>query len=249
MRRLLLGLAGIAITLGIWEAIGRHVGDALLAPPSAVVMQFGPQLFDGSVLPVLAGSLQQMAIGFGLAYAFGVPLGVLMGRSKVADALAQPWLSMAVVTSIAALVPLFILMFGTGSSFRVAIVFFAAVWFVTLTVYQGARGIEPRWLEVGRAFGAEPTQSFSKIMLPALYPYLLIAARIGLIHSIRAMVVAETFVVVGYGALIHNSGLSVSTAPLLGLLLLLMVLGIGVSWGLRKASSLVAPWYEDRRTA
>ena len=86
-------------------------------------------------------------------------------------------------------------------------------------------------------------------MLPALYPYLLIAARIGLIHSIRAMVVAETFVVVGYGALIHNSGLSVSTAPLLGLLLLLMVLGIGVSWGLRKASSLVAPWYEDRRTA
>jgi NitT/TauT family transport system permease protein/sulfonate transport system permease protein len=63
------------------------------------------------------------------------------------------------------------------------------------------------------------------------------------------MVVAETFVVVGYGALIHNSGLSISTAPLLGLLLLLMVLGVGVTWMLRKASSFIAPWYEDRRSA
>jgi ABC-type nitrate/sulfonate/bicarbonate transport system permease component len=247
MRRLGLGLAGVAIALGVWEIAGRLFGDALFAPPSAVFIQFGPQLFDGSVLPVLAASLRQMLIGFGLAYVLGVPAGVLMARSKTVDALLHPWLSMGVVTSIAALVPLFILMFGTGFSFRVSIVFFATIWFVVLTVYQGARGIEPRWLEVGRAFGAGPIQSFAKIMLPALFPYLLIAARIGLIHAIRAMVVAETFVVVGYGALIHNSGLSVSTAPLLGLLLVLMVLGIGVTWGLGRASSLVAPWYEDRR--
>jgi len=249
MRRLWLGLVGVALVLGVWELAGRLLGDALFAPPSAVIAQFVPQLFDGSVLPVLGGSLRQMAIGFGLAYAFGVPAGVLMARWKTIDALLHPWLSMGVVTSIAALVPLFILMFGTGFSFRIAIVFFATIWFVVLTVYQGARGIEPRWLEVGRAFGAGPFQSFAKIMLPALYPYLIVAARIGLIHAIRAMVVAETFVVVGYGALIHNSGLSVSTAPLLGLLLLLMVLGVGMTWALRRASSLVAPWYEDRRTA
>jgi len=249
MRRLWLRLAGIAIALGVWELVGRHFGESLFAAPSLVIAQFVPQLFDGSVLPVLAGSLRQMSIGFALAYALGVPAGVLMARSKTVDALLHPWLSMGVVTSIAALVPLFILMFGTGFSFRVAIVFFATVWFVALTIYQGARGIEPRWLEVGRAFGAGPIQSFSKIMLPALFPYLLIGARIGLIHAIRAMVVAETFVIVGYGALIHNSGLSVSTAPLLGLLLLLMLLGIVVTWVLRKASSLIAPWYEERRTA
>jgi ABC-type nitrate/sulfonate/bicarbonate transport system permease component len=245
----LLRFAGVAIALGIWEIAGRHFGEALFAPPSAVITQFVPQLFDGSVLPVLGNSLRQMLIGFALAYAVGVPAGVVMARSKTADALLHPWLSMGVVTSIAALVPLFILMFGTGFSFRIAIVFFAAVWFVALTVYQGARGIEPRWLEVGRSFGAGPLPTFLKILLPALFPYLLVSARIGLIHSIRAMVVAETFVIVGYGALIHNSGLSISTAPLLGLLLLLMVLGVGVTWALNRASSLIAPWYQDRRAA
>ncbi|MBC5809755.1 MAG: ABC transporter permease subunit [Candidatus Eremiobacteraeota bacterium] len=249
MKRSLLPLGGIALVLLLWEVAGRRLGDALLAPPSAVIVQFVPQLFDGSVLPVLADSLRQMLIGFGLAYAFGVPAGVLMARSRTFDALAHPWLSMGIVTSIAALVPLFILMFGTGFSFRVSIVFFAAVWFVALTVYQGARGIDPRWLEVGRAFEAGPLQSFWKIMLPALCPYLIIAARIGVLHAIRAMVVAETFVVVGYGALIHNSGLSVSTAPLLGLLLVLMALGALATWILRRASSWIAPWYQERASA
>jgi len=117
---------------------------------------------------------------------------------------------------------------------------------VILAVYHGARGIEPRWLEVGRAFGAGPVQSFWKIMLPALFPYLFAGARIGLTHAIRAMVVAEMFVIVGFGALIHNAGLTVSTAPLLGLILVLMALGIVANWSLMRLSQLIAPWYEHR---
>jgi ABC-type nitrate/sulfonate/bicarbonate transport system permease component len=246
MRRLLLRTSGIAIILLIWEVVGRRLGDALFAPPSAVFAQFIPQVIDGNALVTLGGSLRQMAIGFGLAYAVGAPLGIVMARSAIADALVHPWLNMAVVTSVAALVPLFILVLGTGFWFRVAIVFIATVWFVMLTLYQGARGVEPRWLEVGRAFGAGPLQSFWKILLPALFPYLFVAGRVGLTHAIRAMVVAEMFVEVGYGALIHNAGLSISTAPLLGLILLLMVLGV-VSNGLLVAvSRVLAPWYEER---
>jgi len=229
-----------------WEVLGRHLGEILFAPPSAVVAECFAQWVHGSVLGVLAGSLRQMLLGFALAYLVGAPVGIIMGRSTFFDSLMHPWLSMAVVTSVAALVPLFILIFGTGFRFRVFIVFVAAVWFIMLTVYQGARGIEPRWLEVGRSFGASRLRSFWNIMLPALYPYLVTGARIGLIHAIRAMVVAETFVIVGYGALIHNSGLSVSTAPLLGLLLLLMLLGIAANSALLAASRLIAPWYEER---
>jgi NitT/TauT family transport system permease protein len=230
----------------VWEVVGKRMGDALLAPPSSVVAQFVPQLVDGTILGTLAGSLRQMLVGFGLAYAIGAPLGIVMARSPLADGLIHPWLNMAVVTSVAALVPLFILILGTGFWFQVSIVFIAAVWFVILTVYHGARGIEPRWLEVGGAFGADPLQSFSKIMLPALFPYLFTGARIGLTHAIRAMVVAEMFVEVGYGGLLHNAGLTVSTAPLLGLILLLMALGVFANWTLVQTSRILAPWYEER---
>ena len=248
-RKVGLGLAGAAIALCVWQAIGMRLGDALFAPPSSVIVQFMPQLLDGSAIDALAGSLRQMVIGFAFAYAIGAPVGIVMARSPLIDAIVHPWLNMAVVTSIAALVPFFILILGTGFWFRVAVVFIATIWFVMLTVYQGARGIEPRWLEVGRAFGARADQRFWKVMVPALFPYLFTAARIGLTHAIRAMVLAEMFVIVGYGALLHNAGLGISTAPLLGLILLLMALGVIVNGLLVGASRMLAPWYEERARA
>src|SRR6185369_10478859 len=136
---------------------------------------------------------------------------------------------------------LFILVFGTGFMFRAAIVFVASIWYVMLTVYHGARSIEPRFVDVGRSFGASRWQAFREILLPALYPYVITAMRIGLVHAIRAMVVAEMFVIVGYGGLIYRSGLSVSTAPLLALLVTLMVVGVIANALLRGGAKIVAP--------
>lgn len=245
-KRLGYNLAGIAIALALWEVAGRAMGDALFAPLSGVLVEYAKMLRDGAMLIELGRSLRQMLVGYGLACVVGMPVGVAMGRSRVCDALFHPWLSMFVVTSVAALVPLFVLLFGVGFWFRVAIVFTATVWYVMLTVYHGARGLEPRFIEVGRSFGAGRWQAFWKILLPALYPYLITAARIGLVHAIRAMVVAEMFIIVGYGGLLHNAGYSVSTAPLLGLLLTLMLLGIAANFLLQQVARLLAPWYEER---
>jgi ABC-type nitrate/sulfonate/bicarbonate transport system permease component len=245
-RRLGLQLAGIAITLAVWEVAGRMMGEALLAAPSVVVREYGALLRDGAMLHELAGSLRQMLVGFGLACALGMPLGVLMGRSRVADVLLHPWVSMLVVLSVAALVPLFLLLFGSGFEFRAAIVFMASVWYIVLTTYHGARGVEPRYLDVARAFGASRAHVFWKVLLPALYPYLITGARIGLVHAIRAMVVAEMYVIVGYGGLIHKTGLDVSTAKLLGLLLTLMLVSIVSTWLLRRMGDWLAPWYRER---
>ena len=86
----------------------------------------------------------------------------------------------------------------------------------------------------GRSFGASRWRAFRQILLPALYPYVITAMRIGLVHAIRAMVVAEMFIIVGYGGLIYRSGLSTSTAPLLALLVTLMLVGVigerAVTW-------------------
>ena len=169
-----------------------------------------------------------------------------MGRSRLLDALLHPWLSMFVVTSVAALVPLFVLLFGTGFWFRAAIVFVASVWYLMLTVYHGSRGIDPRYLDVGRSFGAGRLKRFWKIMLPALYPYLITALRIGLVHAIRAMVVAEMFIILGYGGLIYRAGYSLTTTPLLALLMTLMLVGMAANAVLRHTARALAPWYEDR---
>jgi ABC-type nitrate/sulfonate/bicarbonate transport system permease component len=246
MKRLGLNLLGILAALMLWELAGRSVGADLFAPPSLVLGEFAHLAASGEIWVELVASLRQMLAGFGLACILGLPLGVAMGRLKLCDALFHPWVSMAIVTSIAALVPLFVLIFGTGFWFRVAIVFVSSIWYVTLTVYQGARGIEPRFIDVGRSFGAGTWSMFWSILMPALYPYLITAMRIGLVHAIRGMVMAEMFIILGFGGMIYRAGYSVSTAPLLALLVALMLVSIAANEILRQLGRAFAPWYEAR---
>ena len=239
-------VAGVALALAAWEVGGRMMGDALFAPLSSVAVEWVGLVKEGRMLAELAVSLRQMLVGFLLACAVGMPLGVIMGRSDAADAIFHPWVSMFVVTSVAALVPLIVIVVGTSLAFRVTVVFLASVWYITLTTYQGARGIEPRFIDVGLSFAAGAGARFFKILLPALYPFLLTGARIGLIHAIRAMVVAEMFIITGYGGLIYNAGFSISSAPLEALLVTLMIIGVAADAVLRAIGRRVAPWYEER---
>ncbi|GGE49145.1 ABC transporter permease [Agaricicola taiwanensis] len=248
VKNILFPCVGIAIFLVVWEIAGQYMGETLLAPPSAVAVDYIGLIRDGQMLSELVVSLRQMMIGFLLACVIGMPMGIIMGRSRIADAMLRPWVSMFVVTSTAALVPVLILLLGTGLALRTTVVFLAAVWYIVLTTYNGAKGISPQQIAVGRSFSAGRFQIFWKIILPSLYPYLVTGARIGLVHAIRAMVMAEMFVIIGYGGLIHQTGLMVETGALLGLLLTLMIVSLLANWLLGVAGRKLAPWYEQQRS-
>jgi ABC-type nitrate/sulfonate/bicarbonate transport system permease component len=240
-------LSGAAAFFLLWEVAGATLGSGLLAPPSEVAVDFFAMWSDPRLPRVVVGSLQQMLLGYALACGVGMPLGIAMGRVPFIGAIVHPWLSMLIVTSVASLIPLFILAVGTGFEFRVLVVFASAVFYVTLVSYDGARELERSWVDVGRSFSANAYQRFTKIALPALYPYLLTGARIGLGQSLRGMVVAELFVIVGIGGLIHNAGQEVSTTRYLALLVLLMAIALIANEVLRWAARKLAPWYEPSR--
>ena len=101
-RKLLLQCIGIFIVLAIWEIVGQYLGELLLAPPSLVAITYVELFLDGEMLIEIAKSLRQMLVGYGLACVIGMPLGAVMGRVRIVDALFHPWLSMIVVTSVAA---------------------------------------------------------------------------------------------------------------------------------------------------
>jgi len=247
LRNTLLPLIGFAIVIAIWEIVGTRLGNSLFAPASSVLIQYLDMLREGKMLSELFTSLRQMLLGFVIACLVGMPMGIVMGRSKIADTMLRPWVSIFVVTSTAALVPILIMILGTGLTLRATVVFLAAVWYIVLTTYNGAKGISPELLAVGRSFSANRHQIFWKIILPALYPYLITGARIGLIHAIRAMVMAEMFVIIGYGALINQAGMEINTSSLLGLLLTLAFVSLIANAMLSQWGKHLAPWYEQQR--
>ena len=110
--RWVLRATGIAAALLVWEVLGRRVDEALLAGPSLVLPELVDLVVDGEMPVALAGSLRQMLVGYALALAIGMPVGVAMGRSRLLDAVLRPWVNMLVVTSVASLVPLFIVIVG-----------------------------------------------------------------------------------------------------------------------------------------
>jgi NitT/TauT family transport system permease protein len=240
---LLANIMGILLFLAAWQVAGATLGDALLAPPLHVAVTLRDTLLSPDLRTAITGLLGHMLLGYALSMAIGIPLGVAMGRFSLVRHIVKPWAQTAVVISAAALVPLFIILFGRGLLLSVAIVFVSTVWFVALTMMEAARNVHPKALAVARSFGASPLQRFRWVIVPALFPYVLVSARIALVQGLRAVVTAQMFISSGFGGLINDAGLNISTSALLGLLVILMLISITLSGILQFSSNRLAPWY------
>jgi len=237
---------GILLVLAVWQVAGMRLGDTLLATPLQVAQALPSTLADAVFWRALWSALWQMLVGYVLALAVGIPLGIAMGRSTAVRILVKPWACMFVVVSAAALVPLFIILMGRGLLLGVSIVFAATVWYAVLTMMEAARSVSPNLLNAARSFGATRVQCFRWVLLPALHPYVLVAARIGLTHALRAMITAQMFVGTGFGGLINDAGLDLSTAGFFGLIVMLMLVSVTATGLLRYVAHYTAPWYASR---
>ncbi|MGR7994565.1 ABC transporter permease [Xanthobacter sp. ZOL 2024] len=245
-RSLPVNILGIVLLLGLWQLAGQHLGDALLATPVQAAGALGTILVDPAFWAALWRMMWMMMIGYALALVVGVPLGIAMGRNAVINAIVKPWAAMCIVISAAAIVPLFIILMGRGLVFSTAIVFVVTVWYVVISITEAARAVSPRLVNVARSFGASDVQRFRYVILPALHPYVMIAARVGFVHALRAMVTAEMFISAGYGGLLNDAGLDLSTAPLFALIVILMVVSVSATALMRWVAHRAAPWYASR---
>jgi len=239
-------LLGIALLLLLWQLAGQNLGDALLATPVEAARALAATLQEPDFWAALWRMMWQMMIGYLLALGIGVSLGIAMGRVPVVNAIVKPWASMFIVVSAAAVVPLFIILMGRGLMLGISIVFAATMWYAVLTMMEAARSVSPNLLNAARSFGATRVQCFRWVLLPALHPYVLVAARIGLTHALRAMITAQMFVGTGFGGLINDAGLDLSTAGLFGLIVVLMLVSVTATGLLRHVANYTAPWYASR---
>ena len=236
-------LLSIFIVAGVWEFLGQQLGVVLFAPLSEVIPTYIDLALNGPMIPTLLGSLQEMFLGYALAVAVAVPTGLVMGRVSVVEKTIEPWVSAAFVTSTSALLPVLIIFLGIGFKLRLTVVFLACVWHILLNVYHGSKGVSEEYLDVGRSFDLPRWKMFANITLPATLPFLAAGLRMGLGRALRGIILAETYILIGYGGLIGNYGnQSISTAPVLALILTIMFLGSGLTTVLEKLQERFMPW-------
>jgi ABC-type nitrate/sulfonate/bicarbonate transport system permease component len=239
----LITTASILVVLVFWEVVGRQMNPIFASYPSAIIRQFGVQLKSGLLVEALFDSLQPLLLGFLLAAVIGIPVGLLVGRYRVADAALGVYVTAGYAMPLVALIPIFMLWFGLGFTVKVVIVIVMTVFPIVINTRAGVRAVPKAMIEVGTSFMAGEFAIMRKIILPATVPHIMTGLRLGIGRAVIAIVIAEFFTAIGgLGGQIILAGQRFDTAGLFVPVIVLMALGVGLTRLVGWLETKVAPW-------
>ena len=186
----------------VWELVGRLGLIELLPPFTSVLGAVGEVVTTGTFARAALDTIVAFLAGMGIAIAAGVPIGILMGRFKVADDFLGLWVNLFLSAPLTALVPVIMILFGFGQTTIIVTVVLFAIWIIVLDTRAGVRNASPSLVEMARSFGATPAQLYGKILLLAALPEILTGIRLGVIRGVKGVVIGQLLVsIVGLGEL------------------------------------------------
>ncbi len=136
-------------------------------------------------------TLIRLLTGFAIAAAAGVTIGVLMGRSRRAEDIFLPLVSIMAPIPGLAYAPLFLLWFGLGNFSAVLLVGFVASFPIIFNSWTGVKAVKEIWVRSAQSMGADDRRMFRHVILPGALPYILTGMRLGLAQAWRILVAVE----------------------------------------------------------
>ena len=241
------GLGSVFGGLALWEIISRFiVGSKLfLAAPSQVVVAMVDLAKSGELGKHVYVSGLEFVVGYVIACALGILLGMVMARSPSAKQALQPWVSGLYATPTVALAPLFILWFGIGIMSKVVVVAVLVIFPVIINTEAGLRTTNQQLIETVRSFGANERQIFLKVSLPSALPFIFAGLKLGIGRGLIGVVVAELFGSrAGLGQLISQSAETFNMPALFAGVAILAGAGIALTSGFGWLERRLLPWRE-----
>ncbi|TVY12001.1 ABC transporter permease [Paenibacillus cremeus] len=188
------GVIGIFLfILLVWSVMsyGQLVERTFLPTPDQVLLQFGHQLSSGDFWGHIGISIYRVGMGFLLACILGIPLGILAGTFRFAEAVVVPPTEFIRYMPATAFVPLIMVWAGIGETAKVLVIFVGCFFQLVLMVADNARAVSNDLLQVSYTMGAKRWQVFEKVLVPALLPDLMNTLRLVLGWAWTYLVVAE----------------------------------------------------------
>lgn len=228
-------IASLVLWAILWEIVGQLDVTILLPPLSRVVVRIFEIVPTHTFMSALGITAYAFVVGNFIAIVVGVPLGVLMGRSIVADRIFLPWVNLFLSAPLTALVPVIMVLFGLGQTTIVLTVVLFAIWIIVLDTRAGVRSISPSLVEMANSFGAGRWETFRRIYVWAALPEILAGIRLGVIRAVKGVIIGQLLVsIVGFGALFKLYGsrflMEQFWAALIVLFALAFLIAEGLAW-------------------
>jgi ABC-type nitrate/sulfonate/bicarbonate transport system permease component len=243
-------LVAVAVVLGLWELIVRTgiISENNIPTMTATVGELFDQLTESGFWSAVGNTLEGWALGLGIAMALGIPLGVIVGSSRwVFRAFRVPIEFLRPIPSVA-LIPLAVLIYGTGLQSKVFLAAFASFWPLLIQTIYGVQDVDPVATDTARSFGLGRIARLWHITLPGAVPYIATGVRISSAVSLILVVTAELVIgSAGLGREINTArsggNLEVMYALILATGLLGWILNIVTSTAERR----VLRWHPSQR--
>src|SRR3954452_4521605 len=188
------GLPPLLACLGLlatWEIAARAFDISGLPPAHEALRELPAILTDKESLLNILDSIRRMVIGFALALFFAVPVGLMMGRSRLTAAFLNPLLMIIYPVPKAALMPIIMLWLGVGDASKTLVIFLGVSLPVIYHSYQGARAVEEKMLWSAAAMGMGRAARLARVVFPAASPEIVVGVRTGLVLALITMVTSE----------------------------------------------------------
>ncbi|HVR79808.1 MAG TPA: ABC transporter permease subunit [Acidimicrobiia bacterium] len=186
-------IAGYVVVLGVWEFLsGRMLNENLLPGPTRIVETF-PQLIEtGRFFSSFGATLTRIGVGFGLAFLFGVILGILTQNRWIEgffkDATTISLVSPGLIWALTGLV-----IWGFEPQGWIFAIFMTTFALVTVNIAEGIRALPKDLMDMSRAFGVSTARRQREIVIPFLAPFLFTALRFGFSIGWKVTVLTEVF--------------------------------------------------------
>ena len=238
-----LPLMSLAVGFALWELAGQLELSRALPPFTAVVEAIFEVWGREQFQEALWSSLKSVSIGFPLAVAGGIILGLLMGRFRVVEWMFEIYVNVFLSMPLVALVPIIVLIFGIDRSSIVAVILIYTFFVVVVNTFTAVRAVDPTLVEMGRAFGASEFQRLTRIVLPAALPLILTGVRIAAGRAIKGVIIAEQIIgLVGLGGLVQRYGGAFLVEDLYAVILFIGLAGMLSMESVRLGEARMLPW-------
>lgn len=200
-------VAWLGIWIGAWGIAGSVSGVSpdFLPSPEHVVRKLiwmadaSNRVGEGVLWTHIGWSVLRFTSGFLCAAAVGVPLGLVMGQSRLAGDLLSPLFNALRSVPPIAWAPFSLLWFGASFGSQVFVIFVAALPPILANSFRGIRLVDSALVDAARMLGAKPATVLFRVGLRAALPHVLAGARIGITNGWLALIGAE--IIAGPGAL------------------------------------------------
>jgi NitT/TauT family transport system permease protein len=242
-----LGTSAFALVLAVWSVLtyGGIVQPLFLPSPGAVASAGWEMFAHENFAADVWASFLRIVIGFLLASAIGIPLGIAIGSFRAVQAFFEPVIAAVRYMPASAFIPLLIIWFGLGESEKMAVIWFGVFFPLTLMVADVSANIPKELVNIAYTLGASRRQVFRRVLVPASWPGVIDTMRIGLGWAWTYLIVAELVAASsGIGHVILQSSRFLDTDKIIAGILTIGVLGLLSDGAFRLFYRTVFPYAE-----